>query len=117
MVYDFSKTNLHFLGIYLELIDQPVDLVNEKYRSDMFPECLSQNGFGLGHCTFDSIHDNNSAVYSPHCTGDVPTKVNVSGSINKVDKVVFIIKSVNHGNVGGVDCDASFLFLFIGVHE
>src|SRR5665647_3742125 len=69
----FAKANLHFLRINLQLIDQPVYLVNKEYGSNMLSKSLPEYGLGLGHCAFYCIHDHYCTVHSSHSTGNVPT--------------------------------------------
>ena len=115
-VNNLTKTNHHLLRVHLQLIDKPVNLVDEQNRVDTLFECLAQHRLGLRHRAFDCVHNDDSSVHCTHCAGNISAEVNVAGSINHVDEVLFVPDFVDHGHVGCINRDSTCLFLLIGVH-
>ena len=115
-VNNSAKADHHLLRVNLQLIDKPVNLVDEQNRVHTLFECLTQHRLGLRHRTLNCVHNDDCAVHSTHCTGDISTKVNVARSINHVDEVLFVSDLVDHGHVGCINGDSTCLFLFVRVH-
>ena len=92
----FLKPVHHVLGCYLQLVNQSIDLVNEKNRLDLLLECLTDNSLSLRHWSFNSTSENETTVNSTHSTSNVATKVNVTWCVDEVDQVVYFINSVYH---------------------
>ena len=85
LVDNLAETDLHLHLIDFQLIDEPVDLIDEENRADTLLEGLTENGLGLGHGAFNCVDENDSAVNCTHSTGDVATEVNVTGRVDHVD--------------------------------
>ena len=114
---DVNEALLHLLLGDLQLVDQPVDLVDEQDRSDALLEGLPDDRLGLRHDAFHRAHQDDDAVQSPHGPGDVPAEVDVTGGVDEVDEVFLPFIGVDHGGVCGVDGDPTSLLLLVEIEH
>jgi len=117
LVDDLPEPDLHLHLVDLELVDEPVDLVDEEDGADPLLEGLPQHRLGLGHGALDGIHEHDRTVDSPHGPGHVTAEVHVSRGVDHVDQVFLPLVLVDHGDVACVDRDPAGLLLLVGVHE
>ena len=106
----------HLLGDLL-LDDHPVHLVDEQHGLDTLFERLPDDGLGLRHDTLDGAAEDEHSVQSPHGPGDVPTEVDVTGGVDKVDEVGLSLEVVDHGRGCRVDGDSPCGLLLIEVQN
>ena len=111
------EADLHLLLVHLQLVDQPVHLVDEENRADTFLESLAEHCLRLGHSPLDGINHDNSPIHCAHGTGHVAPEVNVTGRIDHIDQVLPAAIRVDHRDVARIDGDAACLLFLIGIHE
>ena len=115
---DLHEPLLHLLRSDLELVDQPVHLVDEQDRPDALLQRLPDDRLGLGHDALDRADQDDDAVQGPHGPGHVAAEVHVARGVDEVDEVLLALELVHHRGVGGVDGDAAGLLLLVEVeHE
>jgi hypothetical protein len=114
----------------LKLQESTINLVDDDDRLDTLTKGLSENGFGLDTDPFDTIDDDKSAISHTKRCGDLGREIDVTGRIDQVDQElvtlnllwdvfqIFFIRQVGvQGDGGGLDGDASILFILAGVCE
>jgi len=111
------EPDLHLHLIHLELVDEAIHLVDEENRPDPLLQCLSKDGFGLGHRSFNRIDQYHCTIHCTHSPGYVTSEVHVPGGIYHVDKEFMPLVLVHHGDVARINSDATRLLLLIRVHE
>ena len=105
----------HLRAVDLELVDEPVDLVDEQDRSHLLLQGLPDDGLGLGHGALDGARQDDAPVHGPHGSGDVPAEVDVAGRVDEVDEVVVPGDVVDHRGRCSVDRDATGGLLLVEV--
>jgi hypothetical protein len=114
----------------LKLKESTINLVDDDDRLDTLTKGLSENGFGLDTDPFDTIDDDKSAISDTKGGGDLGREIDVTGRIDQVDQelvtlnllwdvfqIFFIRQVCVQGDGGGLDGDASILFILAGVCE
>ncbi len=117
LVDHLREADLHLLFVHLQLVDEPVHLVDEENRTDTLLERLPEYRLRLGHGSLDGVNYDDGAVNSTHSAGHVTAEVHVAGGIDHIDQVLLAAILVDHRDVACIDGDAACLFLLIGVHE
>ena len=107
----------HLSTIDLQFIDQSIDLVDEKNRTHLLLQSLTNNCLGLRHCTFHRTSEDDTTVNCAHRSCDVTTEIDVTGSINEIDEIIFAADIVNHRGARGVDGDSTSALLLIEIEN
>lgn len=113
-----------FLGVELEFKHSTIELVHHENGLDTFTESLTQDGFGLDANTFDAIDDDEGTISNTEGSSDFRGEIDVTGGINQVDEVVLVGETfeegfhvVVEGDGGGLDGNATILFIRASIHE
>jgi hypothetical protein len=118
---DTLEVLVHGLTINLELEDTAIDLVNEEDGLDLLTEGLTEHGFGLHADTLDVIDDDESAIGDTEGSGNFGGEINVTGGVDKVDKVgedFLLVDDVGlevERDTSGLDGDTTLLLVLTGV--
>ena len=106
----------HLLGNLL-FDDCPVDLVDEEEGPDALLQSLPDDSLGLRHESLDCTTEDECSVECPHCTGNVSTEVDVTGSVDEVDEVGLLSELVDHRCACCVDGDSTCCLLLVEVED
>lgn len=79
---------IHGLSVVFLFKNSSVDLVNHQNGLDLLLASLSQHSFGLDRHTFDAIDDHEGTVCHSKSSSHFRGEVDVSGGVNKVDKIL-----------------------------
>ena len=112
-----SKSSHHVFRSYLQLIDETVNLVDEKNWLYLLFQCLTNDGFSLRHWAFDCTCKDETSVNSTHSTCYVATEVNVTGCVDEINQVVGTINAVNHRCGCCIDGNTTSGFLLIEIEN
>ena len=114
---DLHEPLLHLLRGDLELVHEPVDLVDEEDGLHPLLQRLTDHGLGLGHDALHRVIQDDHAVDRPHRARDVPAEVHVTRGVDEVNQVLLPINLVDHRRDCRVNRDPAGLLLLVVVHE
>src|SRR5712692_9993005 len=106
---------LYLLRVKLQLLDETVNLVNVKNRSNALLQSLARHS--LNHHLLDRVNHYDSSVYRPQRPGHFSGKVNVSRSINEIDNVRSAPVLEVQADIRGLDRHLALLLFFHKVHR
>ena len=117
LIYYLAESDLHLVRIHFQLVDHPINFVNEENGFHVFLHCLSQHGLCLRHRTFYGINDNHRTINGSQRPCHVTTKIHMPRSIYKVNEVRCISIIINHGRIRGKYRYPPLLFQIIKIRK
>src|SRR5207302_5050771 len=117
-VLDYPGNSLLYLfRVQLELLDQPVNLVNVKDRPDTLLEGLSRHGLCLNHHFLNRVHHYHRPVNSPERSSDFARKIYMTRGIDQIDDERNVIMFIVEADVRSLDSHLTLLFLLHEIHR
>ena len=126
-----SEGLVHLFWVSVEFEKAPVDLVDDDDWLDPFGKSLTENGLGLDANAFNAVDDDEGTIGNTKGSSNFGGEVNMSWGVDKVDKEtvtlgleslpglfweVFLWHGVVERHTSGLDSDATFLFIWAGIH-
>jgi hypothetical protein len=127
---DTREVLVQILLLELQFEQSTVDLVDDDDRLDALTKSLTQDGLGLDADAFDGVDDDEGAVGDTQSGSDLGGEVDVAWGVDQVDEevvlvdldgdvleILFVLQVCVQRNGGGLDGDASLLFIGTGIGE
>ena len=118
---------VHLFWVSVEFEKAPVDLVDDDDWLDPLGKGLTENSLGLDANAFNAVDDDEGTIGNTKGSSNFGGEVNMSWGVDKVDKETVTVGSlvlwevllwhgVVKGHTSGLDSDATFLFIWAGIH-
>ena len=127
---DTREVLVQILLLELQFEQSTVDLVDDDDGLDALTKSLTQDSLGLNADAFDGVDDDEGAVSDTKSGSDLGGEVDVAWGVDQVDeevvlidldgdvlKILFVLQVCVQRNGGGLDGDASLLFIGTGIGE